>query len=72
MGGHILCAWQTLQQTIQFTIDVGPAMLKVEPATQPNDCIITAVCSALDTVWCGMVTGHILVFSEEQDFLLHF
>ena len=73
LGGHILCAWQTLQQTIKFTIDVGPAMLKVEPDTQPNDCIITAVCSALDTVWCGMVTGHILVFSEEeQDFLLHF
>ena len=72
IGGHILCVWQTLQQTIKFTIDVGPAMLKVEPATQPNDCIITAVCSALDTVWCGMVTGHILVFSEEQEFLLHF
>ena len=72
MGGHILCAWQTLQQTIKFTIDVGPAMLKVEPDTQPNDCIITAMCSALDTVWCGMVTGHILVFSEKQDFLLHF
>ena len=72
MRGHILCAWQTLQQTFKFTIDVGPAMLKVEPATQPNDCVITAVCSALDTVWCGMSTGHILVFSEEQDFLLHF
>ena len=72
LSGHILCAWETLQQTIKFTIDVGPALLKVEPDTQPNDCIITAVCSALDTVWCGMITGHILVFSEEQDFLLHF
>ena len=72
LGGHTLCAWQTLQQTIKFTIDVGPALLKVEPDTQPNDCAITAVCSALDTVWCGMITGHILVFSEEQDFLLHF
>ena len=72
LGGHILCAWQTLQQTIKFTIDVGPALLKVEPDAQPNDCVITAVCSALDTVWCGMITGHILVFSEEQDFLLHF
>ena len=72
MGGHILCAWQTLQETIKFTIDVGPALLKVEPEAEPNDCIITAVCSALDTVWCGMITGHILVFSEEQDFLLHF
>ena len=72
MGGHILCAWQTLQETIKFTMDVGPALLKVEPEAQPNDCIITAVCSAVDTVWCGMITGHILVFSEEQDFLLHF
>ena len=72
LGGHILCAWQTSQQTIKFTIDVGPALLKVEPDAQPNDCVITAVCSALDTVWCGMITGHILVFSEEQDFLLHF
>ena len=72
LGGHILCAWRTLQQTIKFTIDVGPALLKVEPDAQPNDCVITAVCSALDTVWCGMITGHILVFSEEQDFLLHF
>ena len=72
VGGHILCAWQTLQQTIKVTIDVGPALLEVDPDAQPNDCIITAVCSALDTVWCGMITGHILVFSEEQDFLLHF
>ena len=72
VGGHVLCAWQTLQQTIKFTIDVGPALMKVEPDAQPNDCVITAVCSALDTVWCGMITGHILVFSEEQDFLLHF
>ena len=72
MGGHILCAWQTLQQTIKFTIDVGPALLKVEPEAQPNDCVITAVCSPVDTVWCGMITGHILVFSEEQEFLLHF
>ena len=72
VGGRILCAWQTLQQTIKFTIDVGPALLKVEPEAQPNDCVITAVCSAVDTVWCGMITGHILVFSEEQDFLLHF
>ena len=72
IGGHILCAWQTMKQTIKFTIDVGPALMKVEPDAQPNDCIITAVCSALDTVWCGMITGHILVFSEEQDFLLHF
>ena len=72
LGGCILCAWQTLQQTIKFTIDVGPALLKVHPDAQPNDCVITAVCSALDTVWCGMATGHILVFSEEQDFLLHF
>ena len=72
IGDHILCAWQTLQETLKFTIDVGPALLKVEPEAQPNDCIITAVCSALDTVWCGMITGHILVFSEEQDFLLHF
>ena len=71
LGGHILCAWQTLQQTIKFTIDVGPALLKVDPDAQPNDCIITAVCSALDTVWCGMSTGFILVFSEEKDFLLH-
>ena len=72
LSGHILCAWQTMQQTIKFTIDVGPALLKVEPDAQPNDCVITAVCSALDTVWCGMMAGHILVFSEEQDFLLHF
>ena len=49
-GGCILCAWETLQQTIKFTIDVGPVLLKVEPDAQPNDCVITAVCSALDTV----------------------
>ena len=72
LSGHILCAWETIKQTIKFTIDVGPVLLKVEPDAQPNDCIITAVCSALDTVWCGMATGHILIFSEEQDFLLHF
>ena len=71
LGCHILCAWQTQQHMIKFTLDAGKALHSIA-AVDPYEACISAACTALDTVWCGMATGHILVFSEEQEFLLHF
>ena len=69
-GCYVLCAWQTQQHIIKFTLDAGKALHSVA-TVDPYEVCISAACTALDTIWCGMATGHILVFSEEKEFLLH-
>ena len=71
LGCYMLCAWQIQLHTIKFTLDAGRALHSIA-VVDPYETSISAACSALDTIWCGMATGHILVFSEEQEFLLHF
>ena len=43
-------------------VDVGACAEKKCHIGSPQDQIMTAMCTALDTVWIGLASGHIMVF----------
>ena len=65
LGGVILSAWDAIKKLNKYDIDVGKHLgnLSIQPE---KDMVITAMAPALDTVWVGMATGHILVFHDEE------
>ena len=73
LGGSNLSAWDAINETHLYDIDVRTLMIeKVGLGNKSEyDAIITCMTPALDTVWVGMATGHILVFYEES-LLTHF
>ena len=69
LGGVILSAWDAIKKLNKFDIDVGKHLKNITDVQteQPDqDMVITAMGSALDTVWVGMATGHVLVFHDKQ------
>ena len=70
LSGHIVTAWCTQSEELKFHLNVSNEMRLQFPDISNLDSIITAMCPALDTIWCGMASGHILLFSEEKEFLL--
>ena len=70
LGGFSLCAWSTTDKNLKFFLNLSDQLLELEPKINHTDTVITAMCPALDTIWCGMASGHILLFSEEKEFLL--
>ena len=70
-GSPVIRAWKAQQQTIAFSLNIGDILVGLDSTIKQQDAVISRVCSALDTVWCGMATGHILVLSEDQELLLH-
>ena len=71
-GSPIVRAWRAQQQTNAFNLAVGDILIGVDSSIGQQDAVISRICCALDTVWCGMATGHIMVFSEDRELLLHF
>ena len=65
LGGVILSAWDAHNKCHMFDIDTGKRLKKIFPDTKDNDLLITAMTPALDTVWVGMASGHIMVLNEE-------
>ena len=72
LGGRMMCAWDIQHQSVKFSIGVRKVLSLIAPESTPNVQVITAMCCALDTIWCGMGTGHIVIFSSQGDLLLHF
>ena len=66
IGGYLLSAWDATHRTHKFNIDTTDYMKDIVPDIQDADIVITAMTPALDTVWVGMASGHILVFSEQE------
>ena len=64
IGGTILSAWDVIHKAHKFSIDTAKH-IKGIVSTIP-DIFITAMTLALDTVWIGMASGHILVFADED------
>ena len=61
LGGVVISAWSACQCAHITDIDVG--ILAEEGChIDTEDKIITAMCTALDTVWIGLANGHIMVF----------
>ena len=62
LGGTILTAWDSTNRTHSLDVDTSKRL----PEHVREDAIITAMLPALDTVWVGMATGHIMVFHHEE------
>ena len=66
IGGNTLSAWDATHRTHKFNIDTTEHMKRIDSKIEDADIVITAMTPALDTVWVGMASGHILVFSEQE------
>ena len=66
LGGHVLSAWDATHKTHKFNIDTVMHMKEIDPCIADPNIVITAMSPALDTVWVGMASGHILVFADQD------
>ena len=66
LGGVILSAWDAYNKCHMYDIDTGKQLKRISPDTTDHDLLITAMTPALDTVWVGMASGHIMVFHEDK------
>ena len=66
LGGVILSAWDVHNRCHMFDVDTGRYIKRISDAIGDADNIMTAMTLALDTVWVGMATGHIVVFQKEE------
>ena len=65
-GSTIVTAWDAHRKVGKFDVDVAKHLKNVSPASPDCDMFITTMTPALDTVWVGIATGHILVFHDEE------
>ena len=69
IGGVLLSAWSAQAKCHMYNVDVSKHMNRVTEIADNRSlslALITAMTPALDTVWVGMASGHILVFHKEQ------
>ena len=62
LGGVILSAWNAYECTHITDVDMSVCAEEKCNFSNPRDTIITAMCTALDTVWIGLSSGCIMVF----------
>ena len=63
LGGVMMSAWSTRQRVHLCDVDVGVKAEEKCHVGDVRDQIITAMCTALDTIWTGLASGHIMVFN---------
>ena len=67
LGGVTLSAWDAHQKIHKFDINTADHLQKLAEKSLPeNDIVITAMTTAIDNVWVGMASGHILLFHEDE------
>ena len=66
LGGVIFSSWDALNKCHKFDVDTGQHLKKIMTDIREADLFMTAMTPALDTVWVGMATGHIMVFHDEE------
>ena len=62
LGGVIMSVWNANQCMHMSDVDVGACAEEKCHIGNPQERIMTAMCTALDTVWIGLASGHIMVF----------
>ena len=62
LKGVILSAWNAYECTHITDVDVSVCAEEKCHIGDPQDMIMTAMCTALDTVWIGLSSGYIMVF----------
>ena len=63
LGGVVISAWNAHQRTHICDLDVGVLAEEKCHVEDPRGRIMTAMCTALDTVWIGLASGFIMVFA---------
>ena len=66
LGGVVLSAWDAHNKCHIYDVNTGRHLERVSDSIDDADSIMTAMTPALDTVWVGMASGHIMVFHEEE------
>ena len=66
LGGVVLSAWNAHNKCHMYDINTGKHLNRISSDTKDLDLLITAMTPALDTVWVGMASGHIMVFHEDE------
>ena len=64
LGGVILSAWDAHNKSHMYDVDTSKHLKRI--TSDRTDPIITAMTHALDTVWVGMASGHIMVFHKDE------
>ena len=65
LGGVTLSAWDAYQKSHKFDINTAKHVKEITEILSEDDIVITAMTTAIDNVWVGMASGHILLFHEE-------
>ena len=63
--GTYLSAWSSVERKHLFDVDIRKHLKAIDPDVDQK-VAITAMTPALDSVWVGMSTGHILVFHQDE------
>ena len=66
LGGTILTAWDVQKQEHLHDIDTTETLEEICKDISEADMVITAMTPALDCVWVGMATGHIMVYHQRE------
>jgi serine/threonine protein kinase/Leucine-rich repeat (LRR) protein len=66
LGGVIVSAWDAHKKCHKYDIDTGNHLKRIVNAINDADIIMTAMTPALDSVWVGMATGHIMIFHRQE------
>ena len=66
LGGVILSAWDACSKCHMYDMDTVKHLRLISPDSKDEELLITAMIPALDTVWVGMASGHIMVFHQEE------
>ena len=71
LGGTILSAWDVQTENHLYNINVQDILIRTDRKGHypVDDMIMTAMTTAIDTVFVGLATGHVMVF-HEQDVLM--
>ena len=66
IGGKMISAWDATHKVHKFNIDTAASMKGIDQSMKDTDVVITAMTPALDTVWVGMASGHVLLFASQD------
>ena len=74
VGGITMSAWDAGKKQLIFKRSIHEVLFPKPYPTEIDfhQSLVTAFCPVLDTLWCGLDTGHILQFSNHGDILTYF
>lgn len=66
IGSTVVSSWHAHDRRHLFDIRIGHYVSQISSKIKKPDFIITAMTPALDTLWIGTGSGHILVFHDQE------